>query len=426
MPEQRRATCVGGAQRAMRVEGGQAYLSDTTVQRLSALVRDPDREVRSSVRLALFSGATVDDAYVDLLSEAGEDTELDVRTGWYVGMQRIGADVERAVAVAERLTTAPVPTRREGCQAIALWEAEAQLFDSLQSWEAQETDPATKACLGEVVTRHAQRLTYLKANAPALARVRALELLVEGVTDMAQAVPQVREALRDADALVRVAGLRLVVDWTIGQLEFDVDETDSFGGLGVPALRTVTLDDFSTQIAALMNDTEPGIQGVAMELFSKADLMRQLGPRLQSAELGPSVDMPTLSPPVVARLSSVPATADAFVRQVAARTLLRYAPVDAAHITRVIEGLTSAQAEIAEEAASSIQRLGSHQRLLTSFMSRIGRLAPSARHQAVQGVATLLLIDDGRDRLEAWAKDEGTSPLARDLRALLDELPGGR
>ena len=279
----------------------------------------------------------MDDAYVDLLFEAGEDREPDVRAGWYVGMQRIGADVERAVAVAERLTTAPVPTRREGCNSIALWEAEAQLFDSLQAWDAQESDPATKACLGEVVTRHAERLTYLKANAPALARVRALALLVDGVTDMDRRCRRCAKPCSTRPCSFASRDYDLSWIRRFGELEFDVDEPDSFGGLGGPALRTVTLDDFSTQIAALMSDPEPGIQGVAMELFSKADLMRQLGPRLQGAEAGPSFDMPALSPPVVAHLSSVPATADAFVRQVAARTLLRYAPVDAAHVTRVIE-----------------------------------------------------------------------------------------
>ena len=263
---------------------------------------------------------------------------------------------------------------------------------------------------------------YMKANAPALARVQALEVLVKGVQDVAQAAPQVREALRDPDVLVRAAGLRLVVDWTIGQLEFEEETSESFEGHGMPGMRTLTLDDFQAEIAALMDDPEPGLQGVAMELFSKADLIRKREPQWENARPGDALTIPTLSPEVVTRFSKVPDTAHPFVRQVVARVLLRYAPVDAKYLDRVLDGLTSADAEVVEEAASNVSRIGADQVLLTTFMSRMRRLPAEARRQAVHGVAGLMVEGENYARLEAWAKAEGDSDVGRDLRELLDGL----
>jgi hypothetical protein len=182
MPQRLRAACVGGARGAMSVEmEPQGYLSDDTVRRLQPLVADPDREVRSTALWALLSGAPVDDAYVDLVFEAAKNLDGDVRGNWYIGVGRVGADVEHAVAVVERLATAPLAVRGHACNYLASWAADEHILHSLLLWHAQESDATTKACLQEIVGRHTQRLAYLKANAPALARVRALEMLVKAV-----------------------------------------------------------------------------------------------------------------------------------------------------------------------------------------------------------------------------------------------------
>ncbi|MGV3520510.1 MAG: hypothetical protein ACO1TH_25760 [Luteitalea sp.] len=422
MPQLLRAACASGARGAMSVEmAPQGYLPAETILRLMPLVGDPDRDVRSTALWALVSGAPVNHAYVDLVFEAAKERDRDDRASWHIGIARVREDVELAVAVVERVATAPLALRGYACKSIALWDADASLLDSLLLWDAQESDATTKSCLHGIVGWHKQRLDYLKANAPALARVRALYALVEGVQDVARAAPQVREALRDPDALVREAGLRLVVAWTIGQLEFAAD-TPTFEGLGMPAMRTLTLDDFQAEIVALMDDPKPGLQGVALELFSKANLMRTLGPQWGNARTGDAFTIPTLSPAVVTRFSKVPSTADPSVRQVAARVLLRYAPVDATYLDRVLDGLTSADAKVVEEAASSISRIGSDQTLLTTFTSRMRRLPAGARRQAVHGVAGLMVEGESYARLEAWANAEADSDVGRDLRALLDQL----
>jgi len=421
MSQQLRAACVEGARSAMSVEmSQQGYLSDESVRRLKPLAADPDQEVRSIAHWSLLSGAFIDDAYVDLVFEAARDRDADVRGSWYIGIARVRQDVEQAVAVVERLASAPWAIRDGGCNYIRTWEADTRILHSLLVWEAQESDARTKACLQEIVGQHQLRLEYLKANAPALARVRALEVLVEGVQDVAQAAPQVREALRDPDALVRAAGLRLVVGLTIGQLEFEEETAESFDVHDMLGMRTLTLDDFQAEIAALMDDPEPAIQSVALELFSKADLIRKLEPQGENARPGDTFTIPTLSPEVVTRFSKVLDTAHPLVRHVVARVLLRYAPVDADYPDRVLDGLTSADAKVVEEAASNVSRIGADQALLTTFTSTMRRLPAGARRQAVHGLAGLMVEGESYARLEAWAKAEGDSEVGRDLRALLE------
>ncbi|HTV03301.1 MAG TPA: hypothetical protein VMF13_22315, partial [Luteitalea sp.] len=416
MPARVRAACVAGARGAMTVVmAPEGYLTERSVRRLESLIADPDPDVRGTAVQALLMGAPVDAAYVDLIFEAAKGLDEAARGGWYVGIERVRADVDTAAAVVERLAAAPPTMRGHGCKYIGSWEADERILHSLLLWHAQESDATTRTCLQATIGRHQQRLAYLKANAPALARVRALEVLVKGVEDAAQAAPQVREALRDPDALVRAAGLRFVVDWTIGQSEFDKDTPGSFAGDGMPAMHTITLDDFESEITALLDDPEPRLQGIAMELFSKVDILRKLEPLLDRAGPGDLIEMPTLSARVVRRFAKVPNTAPPFVRQIVDRVLLRYAPVDAGHVDRLLEGLTSADAEVVEEAVSNVYRLEADQALLTSFTNRMGRLPAAARRQAVRAVAGLMVEGEDHARLEAWANAEAGTDVGRDI-----------
>jgi hypothetical protein len=184
----------------------------------------------------------------------------------------------------------------------------------------------------------------------------------------------------------------------------------------------MSLEEFAGEVDALLDDGEPEIQAIALELVAMRDLMRQVRARPPQVREDGEIIAPPLSVPIVTRLTSVPLTADPFVRHVALRVLLAHAPVDAAHVTRVLEALSHPDEEVASDAPLGIARLRSDDALIASFIVGAQRLEVPARRAAAATIAQFSLGERALVAWRAWADQERDPLVAQELRGAPDSV----
>jgi hypothetical protein len=279
-------------------------------------------------------------------------------------------------------------------------------------WELCDNDTAVPppSVLGRLVDRAVVRLN----DASGAVRAKAVDIL--RAHDL---VPRVRASLHDDDPLVRLASLRIVVGWTMWSgLHFATSPYD-IQDAGAPA-EAVSIEDFATELDALLDDSDPTIQAIALEILAARDQLRQTLSRPPEVQADGEIMVPPLSAPVLARLVSVPPTADPFVRQVALRILIHLAPVDASHVTRVLQALSHADEQVGADAPFGISRLRSDDALMATLLVGVQRLDALARREAAVALGHVPLGERARAQLRSWAEKEREVLVLQELRAALD------